>query len=118
MELKFPVLVQVMVCQSNNPVSYLNQESMNTKKVLALIACVIEEQKYELIHCKIPHHFGLIFLGSTVTGRLFPPGTALCTWNTESITIYVSIIYLIIEVAGASEKCSKIYRASHNVALI
>lgn len=33
-----------MVCQSNKPVSYLNQESMNTKKVLALISCVVEAQ--------------------------------------------------------------------------
>lgn len=33
-----------MVCESNNPVSYVSQESMNTKKLLALISCVVELQ--------------------------------------------------------------------------
>lgn len=73
-----------MVCQSNNPVSYLNHESMNTKKVLALIACVVEVQGCELIHYIRPYHFGLIFLLSTLTGLLFLPRVAMCT---ESITI-------------------------------
>lgn len=43
----------VIVCQSNNPVRYVSQESMNTKKVLALISCVVELQAYPLFEISI-----------------------------------------------------------------
>lgn len=41
------------MCQSNNPVRYVSQESMNTKKVLALISCVVEVQEYPLFEISI-----------------------------------------------------------------
>lgn len=42
----------VMVCQSNNRVGSI-QESMNTKKALSFIACVVEVQRYPLFEISI-----------------------------------------------------------------